>query len=677
MAFLLASLVLSACTDSTPQPNLEPILTTILPAPATPGQMVTLYGRLLAKTNSVLFGTSTSTAVTILGTPVKDGLSFELPKDTQAGSYEVTVPTIAGQKLTLEVLPRLDSIRFTGQTLVIQGAGWGSDPRNALAELNGQRLIVTGDQNTLSTTVNALSPSTGTVSDLYGVFNVRILVGERASETKTVKKEAVSISGHVNLPLTATAFKAQSVPGSAPLPSLKVLMPLDTVAPLQGLIRITALSSLRRLQAEYHSLEDAAAALNLLKQQHIAAEYDQAVQVSGSAQSFQPLGSNLEASQWFWPLLGLTQAWTTSKGKGVVVAVIDTGVALTHPDLKANLLPGRDFVDDDLDPSDQNGHGTHVAGLIAARGQVTGAAPEASILPVRVIGPQGGTVSQLVQGMLWAAGLDAEHPNPNPAQVINLSLGTSEFSALLQEAVQKVLDAGIVVVAATGNDGGLPYSPANIPGVIAVTSIAGPLTTYQPSYSNRGPGTRLAAYGGDLNNDQDANAERDGILSTDLDANNQPGYALRQGTSMATPQISGIAALLLAQGTPARTVKALLEGQATDLGVAGMDLNTGWGLVNAQLTLADPELYVVALDAQQQVITYVRANQQNFTLNSLPPEQNIKILAGTDRNHNGILGEAGELLSAPLSLQTKTLNLNQVILQLKPSDGGQALTLPR
>ncbi|THF68548.1 alkaline protease [Deinococcus sp. Arct2-2] len=386
----------------------------------------------------------------------------------------------------------------------------------------------------------------------------------------------------------------------------------------------------------------------------------------------------LSPRQWFWPRLGIPEAWTRSQGAGITVAVIDTGVALTHPDLQANLWPGRDYVDGDKTPSDVGGHGTHVSGLIAANGLVSGAAPQAHLLPVRVIGPAGGTTSDLARGLIWAAGLDETDPNPHPAQVINLSLGTPEYSDVLTQAVKRVLDAGVIVVAANGNDGGLPYSPANIPGVIAVTSMGGPETLYQPSYANRGPGTRIAAYGGDLNADQDRDGEKDGILSTDLDGGGKPGYALRQGTSMAAPQVSGIAALLLSQGAPARTVKALLEGQATDLGVAGMDLNTGWGLVNALAVKADaPQTYAVALNTNNRVITYTRTLDNKFALHSLPPGQAVQVVAATDLDGDGIVGEAGELRSAAQPITVTPGGQATATLTLAPADGTGALTLPK
>jgi subtilisin family serine protease len=615
------------------------------------------------------------------GQPVKDGLQVMLPANLVADMYTVTVPGIEKQSITLDVVPRLDQVQLEGNTVHVQGAGWGSAPTTALIEVNGQRLAAKGTSQTLTTVLSAPSTGTGTASDTYGVLNIRVLVGERASETKSLRKEAVTVRGEVRWPASGQEVRAQTLRTRIAQPSTRLLWSGPQAAPVLGLIEGADLGVLGLHQATYRSVLESQQAFEALERAGAQVEYDHVLQLQNLSRTFQSLGhlqaQDVDARQWQWPLLGVTEAWSRTRGAGVTVALLDTGVAAEHPDLQGRLWPGRDFVDDDASPQDLNGHGTHVAGLIAANGVLKGAAPEAKLLPVRVIGPSGGSVSDLIRGLLWAANLSPGDPNPHPAQVINLSLGTAEYSELLEQAIGQVLNAGILVVAATGNDGGLPYSPANIPGVLAVTSVSGAVTTYQPSYANRGPGTRLAAYGGDLNADQDGNSVRDGILSTDIDAAGHPTYALRQGTSMATPEVSGIAALLLAQGTPVWAVKALLEGQATDLGVTGMDLNTGWGLVNASATASTPDLYVVALDLQDRVITYVRPTNGAFTLQSLPPNTAVRLMAASDRNHNGVAGEAGELLSAPVDITTPTGQTGTAQLNLNPSSGSTPITLPR
>ncbi|WP_145975611.1 S8 family peptidase [Deinococcus gobiensis] len=683
-ALLLTALLVGCGAGEPPKPDAF-VLTTALPAPATPGQTVTLYGRLPAGESSVTLDGLQGDPITVQAVPVKEGLQFVLPPTLLADLYEVTLQGVSGQKVLLDVVPKIERVTLTGSTLVIEGAGWGTDPSRAGIEVNRQYLPVTGTATSLQTIVNASQDISGTASDLYGVFNVRVLVGERASETRTVRKEAARLEGRVYRPLenqasaTASGFSAQALRPAVINPATTTLLvPAGATLPPQELAGIRPLPLLNSQQARYTSVRGAQRALDLLLQQGVAAEFDQRMQVQDTQKTELPLHLGTQAvtdRQWFWPLLGLQEAWKTTEGKGITVAVIDTGVASNHPDLRSTLLPGRDYVDGDLTPQDVSGHGTHVAGLIGAHGQVKGAAPQVALLPVRVIGPDGGSVSDLIQGLLWAAGLDPEHPNPHPAQVINLSLGTPEYSERLAEAVQQVLKAGVIVVAATGNDGGLPYSPANLPGVIAVTSVNGPVTTYQPTYANRGPGTRIAAYGGDLNADQNQDGERDGILSTDITSAGAPGYALRNGTSMAAPQVSGIAALLLAQGTPAHQVKALLEGQATDLGVSGMDLTTGWGLVNARPLQGEVGMIAAALDEKGRVITYVRPEQGQFTLNSLPPNTSITVIAGMDREGNGVIGEAGELFGTVKTTTSTAGQISKAAITLQPTDGRSAVAL--
>lgn len=268
-----------------------------------------------------------------------------------------------------------------------------------------------------------------------------------------------------------------------------------------------------------------------------------------------------------------TAAWDRSVGAGVTLAVLDTGYTV-HSDLMGNVLPGYDLISSaaisgdgdgrdsnaldpgDDTPADQCGkgkaarksswHGTHVAGIAAALGGnakgVSGVAPKAKILPVRVLGKCGGYMSDIADGIVWAAGgnLPGIPANANPARVINLSLGGSgACSAYTQNAVNLAKSRGAVVVVAAGNGNVLAstQTPANCSGVIAVgaTDIAGK----KASYSNHGPAVTLAAPGGDLNA---------GIVSTLNNGSSAPGaegYASYTGTSMAAPAVSGIAALML------------------------------------------------------------------------------------------------------------------------------------
>lgn len=261
------------------------------------------------------------------------------------------------------------------------------------------------------------------------------------------------------------------------------------------------------------------------------------------------------------------RAWPSSTGRGVVVAVVDTGVR-PHEDLVKKLLPGYNFVSkrdlepgrgpDGSDPGDwcpeknkpSTWHGTHVAGTIAAETNngkgIAGTAPDAKILPVRVLGHCNGSGLDIADGILWAAGLPvAGAPdNPNPAKIINLSLGSlGRCPPRYVDVMKQVIARGVIVVASAGNDkfDANFNSPANCPGVISVaaTSRAGG----RAQYSNFGTTVTIAAPGGEVFKDSKDN----GIYSTLNAGKTEPAedtYEFYQGTSQAAPHVAGIAALI-------------------------------------------------------------------------------------------------------------------------------------
>ena len=271
--------------------------------------------------------------------------------------------------------------------------------------------------------------------------------------------------------------------------------------------------------------------------------------------------------QWHLMRIGAVRAWGASKGSpDVMVAIVDSGVDATHPDLSGRVLGGYDYVEDDEDASDENGHGTHVAGIITASGDndvgVAGLAWRTSILPVRVLDESGfGYYSDVIAGIRYAA--------ERGAKVINLSLGGSASSQALQEAVDFAYTNGSIVVAAAGNNGldTLSY-PAACEHVIGVG--ASDQDDRPTSFSNRGRGLDLLAPGVS-------------IYSTFP----QNRYASMSGTSMATPQVSGALALMFAlqPGLDPDEAEKILTESASDLGSGGRDDSTGWGLLQVDRAL--------------------------------------------------------------------------------------------
>lgn len=278
--------------------------------------------------------------------------------------------------------------------------------------------------------------------------------------------------------------------------------------------------------------------------------------------------------QWDMAALGAETAWLTSTGSGVVVAVVDTGVSSGPNDGVHGLLAGYDFVNNDSNAADDQGHGTHVAGTIAQNTNngkgVAGLAYDASILPVKVLNSAGtGYVSDIVEGIDYAVAQGAD--------VINLSLGSSTGSTAEARAIQSAWDAGVFVAAASGNDGASTvYYPAAYSGAAAVGATG--YGNYRASYSNTGTALDFVAPGGDLSQDLNGDGYGDGIIQETFSGANW-SYYLYQGTSMASPHVAAAAALLMGEGASNAEAFDALSETAVDLGSTGWDSSYGHGLI--------------------------------------------------------------------------------------------------
>lgn len=313
---------------------------------------------------------------------------------------------------------------------------------------------------------------------------------------------------------------------------------------------------------------------------------------------------HLQAPTQFAAAMNMPAAWDVGTGSAqVVVAVLDVGVRLNHPDLAGRLVAGYDFVSEleyandgsgrDADPSDpgdwvdaadrrsplfstcgiedSSWHGTFIAGQIAAATNngigVAGIDWQARLLPVRIAGKCGALLSDLLDGMRWAAGLSVEGVpgNATPARILNLSFGgDAACSAIYQDVIDEITEAGALLVVAAGNDAGAVARPADCNGVLAVA--AAQTDGRKADYSNFGARIGIMAPGG---------SSTRGIYSLDNQGRTSPGvdtYGLKQGTSFASPQAAGVAALMLAVNpalAPAQLVERMQGAARAHVVLAG------------------------------------------------------------------------------------------------------------
>jgi serine protease len=283
-------------------------------------------------------------------------------------------------------------------------------------------------------------------------------------------------------------------------------------------------------------------------------------------------------------------AWAHTRGAGITVAVVDTGVAYEEyngfyqaPGLAStHFTDGYDFINNTTHANDDAGHGTFVTGVLASNlidgAGTSGVAPEVTVMPVKVLGQDGqGRDYDVARGVRWAA--------DHGAGVINLSLGAQGSGQSLSDAIRYAASKDCVVVAAAGNENASQVSyPAAFTDCIAVGSSCFDGT--RAPYSNRGRKLELMAPGGNLGQDLNHDGRADGIVAQTFDPQNgydSFDYQFWEGTSFSSPQVAGVVALVRAANPnlAALDIRLLLQSTALDLGADGRDNYYGYGLVDA------------------------------------------------------------------------------------------------
>ncbi|MFD0695515.1 S8 family serine peptidase [Paenibacillus sp. GCM10027628] len=277
----------------------------------------------------------------------------------------------------------------------------------------------------------------------------------------------------------------------------------------------------------------------------------------------------MRVKQVYLDMIHMNEAWAAAGDARapIVVAVVDTGVDLTHPDLAGNFVEGTNLLQPGTKPSDDNGHGTNVAGVIAATMNndkgIAGIAPNAKIMPIKALESDGtGGEAKLGEGIRYAV--------DHGAKIVVLSLGLNKYSDYLADIVQYAEDHDVLLVAAVGNEGTSVKYPAAYPTVLSVGGVTPDKNA--DSRSNFGPELDLMAPWN--------------VYTTSLGG----GYQYQDGSSMAAPQVAAAAALVWGKypGMRAYQVRELLEQTAEDLGSGGWDAKTGYGMLRVDQALTQP-----------------------------------------------------------------------------------------
>lgn len=338
-------------------------------------------------------------------------------------------------------------------------------------------------------------------------------------------------------------------------------------------------------------------------------------------------------------LLQMPLVWNYSEGKDITVAVIDSGVNADSESLAGAVLPGYDFIHDHAEQQDQSGHGTAIATLIAGRGPFLGMAPQAKILPLRVLDAHNqGEVSELIRAILFAANLLEGVSNPYKADIINLSLGISAYSEALHDAIKRASQAGVLIIAAVGNETASVNFPARFPEVVAVGAAEVLQGHWRLTpYSNFGQGLDLLAPAGGWTMTNSGSYYETGLLSYGLKAE------WYHGTSFAGALVAGFAALLVERLSDKELAKTYLLGSASDLNNSGWDNLSGFGLINPLAALAatqvlpanrEAAIVVQVLDAgsHQELGRFYGGWEQALSI----PEGSYKLRIWQDFDRNGL-----------------------------------------
>ncbi len=409
-----------------------------------------------------------------------------------------------------------------------------------------------------------------------------------------------------------------------------------------------------------------------------------------------PNDSLYDTQKWHYEDINLPAAWDVTIGSNdIIIAQVDTGVLVNHPDFEGRLEPGYDFISsistandgDGIDPNpddpgDRGGgggtfHGTHTAGTLGATSNngigVAGVTWNCRIMPLRALGVGGGSLSDTVQAMRYAGGLSNSSNTvpPKRANVLNLSLGGfagESESAIERETIQELVALGVTVVAAAGNqNSGQPAPPASYPETISVGAVDGRLR--RAGYSNFGATVDVVAPGGDISEDDNNDGIDDGVFSTlgrgsggEIDNT----YGFFEGTSMACPHVAGLVGLMLSvddQLTP-EEIRSILRETATDLPPTGVDEDHGHGLINAAAAIER----VMSNEPPESPVLQISSTQIVFEANETAAEIQLSNSGGGSVNISNILAVEDDNLDW-LSVSTgqepgTNINITSLILEV-------------